>query len=234
MFEREHHVRIATILQSLDAELLGKHGCFFGGGTAIVLFHQEYRESLDIDFLVSDRVGYQTIRNWVTGERGIQTIVRTGAVLIPVRDIRADQYGIRTILRVGSTEIKFEIVLESRIDLQKPRRRDHICGIKTLTHLDLATSKLLANSDRWSDDAVFSRDLIDLAMLEMPRTSLSRAIEKARAAYGESVERDLGRSIRRLAERPGRLDECMDSLKMDRTPKALLWKRISRLSAGKL
>ena len=30
----------------------------------------------------------------------------------------------------------------------------------------MTASKLLANSDRWADDGVFSRDLIDLAMLQ--------------------------------------------------------------------
>ncbi|MBM3349738.1 MAG: nucleotidyl transferase AbiEii/AbiGii toxin family protein, partial [Betaproteobacteria bacterium] len=30
------------------------HQCFFGGGTAITLRHGEYRESVDIDFLISD------------------------------------------------------------------------------------------------------------------------------------------------------------------------------------
>ena len=37
MFEREHHVRLASVLQALDGELLQSNGCLFGGGTAIVL-----------------------------------------------------------------------------------------------------------------------------------------------------------------------------------------------------
>jgi len=46
----------------------------------------------------------------------------------------------------------------------------------------LAAPKLLANSDRWADDATFSRDLIDLAMLVLPRPVLSRALLKASSA----------------------------------------------------
>jgi hypothetical protein len=45
LFERDHHVRIALVLQALDAEALAAHGCLFGGGTAIALGHGEYRES---------------------------------------------------------------------------------------------------------------------------------------------------------------------------------------------
>jgi hypothetical protein len=54
MFERPRHQRIHEVLLSLDAAMLREHRCYFGGGTAIVLKRDEYRESLDIDFLLSD------------------------------------------------------------------------------------------------------------------------------------------------------------------------------------
>ncbi|MCW2313780.1 nucleotidyl transferase AbiEii/AbiGii toxin family protein [Rhodoferax antarcticus] len=54
MFERPHHQRIAQVLYALDAQLLRDKHCLFGGGTAIALRYGEYRESVDIDFLVSD------------------------------------------------------------------------------------------------------------------------------------------------------------------------------------
>ena len=49
MFERPHHKRIAHVLASLDANLLARSHCLFGGGTAMALRHGEYRESVDID-----------------------------------------------------------------------------------------------------------------------------------------------------------------------------------------
>ena len=48
--------------------------------------------------------------------------------------------------------IKFEIVLEGRIALEAAGGKDQVCGVSTLTPLDMSTSKLLANADRWSDD----------------------------------------------------------------------------------
>jgi hypothetical protein len=57
---------------------------------------------------------------------------------------------------------------------------------------------------------------------------------KASAAYGESVQRDLVRAISRLRDRRGRLDECMNALKIDRVPKALLWKRIRGLEPRRI
>jgi hypothetical protein len=229
LFSREHHVHIANVLLALDAEGLVAHGCLFGGGTAIALSHSEYRESIDIDFLVSNLPGYRALRDAITGERGIHAILRPGTELNLEREIRADQYGIRTMLLVGGHPIKFEIVFEGRIMLETPGPQARICGVATLTPLDMATTKLLANSDRWADDFVFSRDLIDLAMLEPSRLTMQQAVAKASAAYGDSILRDLDKAILRLKERPGRLDECMASLKIDSTPKALLWKRIRAL-----
>lgn len=46
MFKRPHHQRIALVLESMDSDLLREYRCFFGGGTAIALRYQEYRESV--------------------------------------------------------------------------------------------------------------------------------------------------------------------------------------------
>lgn len=223
-----HHIRIAQILQSLDADLLREHNCMFGGGTAIVLSRDEYRESIDIDFLVSDRKGYQILRSLLVA-KNLSAITRDGMRLKLAREIRADQYGIRTMILIDQIEIKFEIILEARIDLQNSSSEDTICGVPCLTVLDMAASKLLANSDRWSDDSVFSRDLIDLAMLGLTKDLKKQAMDKAQDAYGESVRRDLKKAIKILGERKGRLEECMEALKIDQVPKALLWSRIREL-----
>ena len=229
MFDREHHRRVAHVLETLDAGLLKANACLFGGGTAIALRYGEYRESVDIDFLVSERDGYRALRQRLGGTDGLRAIQRAGRALDQVRDVRADQYGLRTVVRVDGIEIKFEIVLEGRITLDPPGAGDEICGVATLTPLDLAASKLLANSDRWADDAVFSRDLIDLAMMTPPKKLLKAAIEKARGAYGDSIENDLGKAIDALRARPHRLDRCMEAMQMRSLPKALLWKRIKAL-----
>lgn len=70
MFERPHHQRVAQVLASLDASLLAHSHCFFGGGTAIALRYGEYRESVDIDFLVSDIDGYRQLRQLLTRNQG--------------------------------------------------------------------------------------------------------------------------------------------------------------------
>ncbi|WP_208508339.1 nucleotidyl transferase AbiEii/AbiGii toxin family protein [Variovorax paradoxus] len=230
MFERPHHRRIAEVLAALDAGLLANTHCLFGGGTAIALRHDEYRESVDMDFLVSDIEGYRQLRQLLTSTPGLSALARGGAVIHQAGELRADQYGIRSTVRVDDSYIKFEIVLEARIELEVPGAGDRIEGIATLTSLDMATSKLLANSDRWADDSVFSRDIIDLAMMSPGRPLLRRAIAKASAVYGDSIEADLAKAAHALLTREGRMARCMAALQM--TPgvsPALLRQRIKTL-----
>jgi hypothetical protein len=229
LFERPHHRRIATLLQALDADALLANACLFGGGTAMALRFGEYRESVDIDFLVSRVDGYRQLRQHLMGPEGLRAITRPGQVLIPSREIRADQYGMRTLLQVDGADIKLEIVVEGRIELEAPGLDDRLCGVATLTPLDMVTCKLLANSDRWRDDAVLCRDLIDLAMMAPPKKLLQRAMAKAQVAYGDNVAADLAKAIENLRQRPHRLDICMKAMAMTTVSKAALWSRIRAL-----
>ena len=229
MFERPHHQKIALVLHALNGPVLQAHHCLFGGGTAMALRYGEYRESVDIDFLVSDLGSYRSLRHALTGPQSMAAITHPDAQpLQQAREMRADQYGIRTTLRVQEQPIKFEIVLEGRITLDAPAPSDTLCGIATLTPLDMATSKLLANSDRCMDDGVFSRDLIDLAMMATPLPLLRQAVAKAEQAYGPSILRDLDKAIRRMQERQTWLDRCIQAMAID-VPKALLWQKIRAL-----
>jgi len=227
LFSRAHHVRIARVLEALDAEFLANSRCYFGGGTAIALRHGEYRESRDIDLLVSDGGGYAALRERVRGPEGFKAL--TKLPISTLRPVTADHYGIRAVLDVDGEPIKFEIIREARIELEEPGPGDSVGGVVTLTALDMACSKLLANSDRWDDASTFSRDIIDLAMMEPGRDLVDRAIVKAEFAYRSAVVNDLVNAIDYLRDNPHRLDDCMRELQIYDTPKALLWDRIKRL-----
>jgi len=229
MFKRPHHQRIALVLSALNGPLLRENNCLFGGGTAIALRYGEYRESVDIDFLVSDIASYRNLRQLLTGVNGISALVREGiAPFAQARDIRADQYGIRTMLLVENQPIKFEIILEGRIELAYPIADDEIYNVSTLTPLDMAASKLLANSDRWNDDGVFNRDIIDLAMMEPSLALLRSSVAKAETAYGPAIRRDLDKAIERLQRRDDWLERCMQVMAME-LPKAVVWQQIRKL-----
>jgi hypothetical protein len=226
LFERPHHRDVALVLQSLDAPALSQRHCFFGGGTAMALRYGEYRESMDIDFVVSDLAGYRDLRQILGNVSGLLPIAREGIKIELAREVRADQYGIRTLVRSGEATLKFEIVLEARIDLATPDDGDRICGIQTLAPIDLAAEKLLANADRWADDSAYSRDLIDLAMMRADRPLLETACVKAEGAYGESVRSSLSQAVDTLEARHGRLQACMTALSIDGVTRAQLWQAI--------
>ena len=229
MFERPHHRRIARVLRTLDGPLLRERNCLFGGGTAIALRFGEFRESLDIDFLVSDLAAYRELRQAMTAVDGWTAIARPDAASdIRPGELRADQYGIRSRLLVEGQSIKFEIVFEARIALEPPGQADELCGVPTLTPLDMCATKLLANSDRWADDGVFSRDLIDLAMMKPALPLLRRAVAKAEGAYGDAIRRDLQRAIDRMAERTGWLERCAEVMGVRDAP-AQVWQRVRAL-----
>jgi hypothetical protein len=230
MFSRPHHQRIAKVLEALDADLLQQHHCLFAGGTAIALRYGEYRESVDIDFLVSDLASYRYLRNSVR-EQGLQALMKsTDAGQLQTSDVRSDQYGIRTKVFVEGKPIKFEIVLEGRIGLAKPGKKDSVLGVATLTKLDMAASKLLANSDRGLDRGVHCRDVIDLAMLNLSMSEFAEATTKAQVAYGEAILKDLAKVIDRLGEANGLLEHCMKAMDVS-VPRALLWQNISKVKS---
>lgn len=78
MFNREHHQKIHQVLQVLDARFLEQHQCYFGGGTAIVLRRGEYRESVDIHFLVSDIAAYRELRKQLQDPQVLEQLFGIG------------------------------------------------------------------------------------------------------------------------------------------------------------
>jgi len=205
-----------------------EHQCFFGGGTAIALRYGEFRESIDIDFLISDIGLYGKVRNDIRDHHDLSPLLLPGKTLELIRELRTDQYGIRTVIGIGEAKIKLEIISEGRISFDLPEPKEFIDGIPSLTRLDSIASKLLVNSDRYADDSVYSRDLIDLAMMKPTKKELHLAIEKAKKAYGDSIQRDLVRSIDYLFRREKRLDKCTDYLKID-LPVSVIYQKIQKL-----
>lgn len=227
MFRQPHHQRVAEVLSRLDAPLLAEHNCWFGGGTAIVLANGEFRESLDIDFLVSHQESYRQLRQMVRGH-GLEPLFTRPVEL--GRAASVDGYGIRTLVPAAGVAIKFEIIHEGRITLDTPSPGDEICGVRVLTRTDQVATTLLANDDRWADTSTFSLDLIDLAMMKPDSAALRAGAHKAVGAYGKTVGESLNKAVAYLRDRPQRLDESIRALNID-VPRAAVWQHVRDLSA---
>jgi hypothetical protein len=211
MFRRPHHRKVVHVLQAMNADLLRHAKCCFGGGTAIALMLNEYRESVDIDFLCADQDGYRMLRESVFN-RGLDELFAMKVDVL--RDVRADRDGIRAVLVVEGTPIKFEIVREARIGLECTDVPE--IPVPCLARVDLFAEKLLANADRFGDRSAMSRDVIDLMMMELTWGPIpDRAWEKACSAYGDSVREALGKAHALLRSDPRYFDACLSKLGID-------------------
>ncbi|WP_226034351.1 nucleotidyl transferase AbiEii/AbiGii toxin family protein [Aquitalea palustris] len=231
MYKHEHHKRIAGLLDRLDAGFLNDAGCFFGGGTAIVLLLDEYRESVDIDFIVSSREGYAAIREAVARD-GLAGLMPSPVPLHGT--IRTDRDKIQMWLNPDQKRpVKLEIVYEARIDVAGEASP---WGIPMLSRVDMYAEKLLANADRWNDKSSGNRDALDLAMmLEHWGPVPAKAWQKAEAVYGSSVYDAFGKAVMRLGDN-GYLQECLDAMQFAADGHVLLARLNGqlRLSADKL
>lgn len=193
----------------MDAALLLRCRCYFGGGTAIVLRNGEYRVSLDVDFLCSDAEGYRDLRTAAV-ERGARAFFGPG--IETVRPFRTDQYGLRALLAWNGQRIKFEIVREARITLDGAL--DDRLGVPLLSVEDQFAEKLLANADRGLDRGVAYRDAIDLGHLTRAAGAIPPAsIAKAEAAYGRDIPRNVARVLDLLAD-PAEIGHAVTVLRM--------------------
>jgi hypothetical protein len=224
MYKRPHHQIIEKILGSFNSAALLDAKCYFAGGTAISLALNEFRESVDIDFLCASQEGYKFIRNAVN-------MNDLGELLnIPlnhIRGVRAERDKVSTYVELSGVPVKIEIVREGRIDISKAEDISiSPSNIALLSKDDLFAQKLLANADRGLDTHSKSRDIIDLAAMieewgEIPQKSWNKACE----AYGNQIPNYFAKSIQMIHNRE-HLRSCINSLGMDeewliKTPRIL-------------
>jgi hypothetical protein len=213
-YRRPQHRLIGNALKRMDARFLAGAKCYFGGGTSLAMTLGEYRESRDIDFLCSSRVGFRLLRETVT-DRSLGAIFRQSIDL--AREVRADRDGIRTFLRFGDVLIKFEILLEARIDLEGAINQT--LGVPMLRTEHAIAEKFLANADRGLDESTLSRDLVDLSFIASlaDRPALEKGMEIAEQAYGAAIQRSLLSSLDSFRDNRSRTNAHIRALGVEDT-----------------
>lgn len=210
-FRLDYYNKILTVLESLDSDVFEEGSAYFGGGTLIALDFGEYRWSKDVDFICPvPSPGYKHLRT-VVFEGGHEALFRD-LNRVQVGRGTTDQYGIRMVVIVDGVPIKTEIIAEARFELDLPRYPEW-SPIACLSLNDCFTSKLLSNSDRYMDNSVEARDLIDLAVLRLQSSIPQEAIEKAEKAY--EVMRPLKVAVQRFQERADHRESCFSGLRID-------------------
>lgn len=213
-YRRPHHRLVRDALKKMDAGFLARTECYFGGGTFLTMTFGEYRESRDIDFLCSTRLGFKSLRETVT-DRSLGAIFRQPVEL--AREVRADRDGIRTFLNIGGVPIKFEIILEARIDLEGALHQS--LGIPTLRTECAVAEKFLANADRGLDESTLSRDLVDLSFVaaQAGRPPVEQGMAIAEQAYGTAVRKSLQSSLDAFKSNRSRANAHLRSLGVEDT-----------------
>lgn len=208
-FKRPGHQQVLAILSKLDGSFLARARCYFAGGTRIVLELGEYRESRDIDFLCSDRDGYRLLRETLSGT-SLGSVLKSEVSL--AREVRGDQYGIRTFMENNGIRLKFEIVHEARIDVEGVR----VAGIPVdcLTRKHCFAEKLLANADRGLDASTLSRDIVDLAFMikGWQKEDADAGLALAKEAYGGSILRSLASVTKKMRQDKSYRNRCVEGL----------------------
>lgn len=230
-FTRPRHRLVARVLARLDAGFLASAQSYFGGGTRISMALGEFRDSAEIDILCASRDGYRELRSTVSA----RSLGRIAGSPIPLaREVIADRYGIRTFLELDGEKIKFEIVSEGRIDIEGPT--GHGFPLAVLSRADCFAEKLLANADRWNDESVCGRDVIDLAfmIIKWPREDAAAGADRARVAYGKIVDGALKKAVTAMQERKPWAKRCVTALAITDPWRAgcVRWRRAIARSIG--
>ena len=200
---------MTRILEAFDAEVLADADCFFVGGSAIAMALDLYRETVDIDFLCASAEGFQKLRNMVSTDLG--DLLKSP--LKQLREVRKDRDKIMTFLEVEGTPVKIELFRETRVSVSG--EIDPASKLPTLSRSDFFSQKLMANADRWAETSVFSRDIIDLAMMIQGWGDIPKeAWDKATNAYGRDISRCFHYATRRVSDQK-HLANCLARLKMD-------------------
>lgn len=195
-YKLEHHQLISCALQNFNSEFLSDNHILFGGGTRIALELDEYRESVDIDFLCQDKRSYRAVREQVTN-RTLGKIVKKQFEYS--RDIMTNRDAVRTLIKVKDVTIKLEFVCFDNYALTS-ESNSSLFPVPSLDHDSCFYTKLLANADRYNSAPY--KDIFDIVVMygnwgDIPQLS----IEKAISHYGkDTVINNLKSALSNLIE----------------------------------
>ncbi len=195
--KRPHHQHIMQVLKAFDAAYLRQHKIFFGGGTRISMELEEYRESVDIDFLCPNIHAYKAVRSQVLSN-SLGALLQLPEKLVFLRDVRADRDAVRAFVRSEGRPIKLEFIHFDNYKLQ-PHPGGHF-PVPAIDRDACFLTKLLANADRYADRD--KKDIFDLCMMHEHWGDISAEVwQQVDEKYGlDVVIRGLQLALTEMAE----------------------------------
>lgn len=195
-YRLEHHQLIESALSNFNADFFLANNIYFGGGTRIALEIDEYRKSIDVDFLCPDRASYRAVREEVNSA-SLGNLVKSEFKYL--REIAFNRDGVRTFISLGGVGIKLEIVSFDNYELEADKRP--LFPVPCIDRESCFYTKLLANTDRCLHQQC--KDILDLlAMYDAWNGLPEKALFKAKKHYGSSVVKSLKISLNDIKHNP--------------------------------
>lgn len=180
LMHRKRHEEIYEALSFFDAKFLIKNQILFGGETRVALELNEYRESIDIDFLCPNKASFRAVRQQARSTSLGQLVLKEFDY---IREIRADRDAVRCFIKIKDINIKLEFVSFADYDL---RPYKSIFTVPCLDQHSCFLTKILANADRYADSPF--KDIFDLlAMFDAWGEIPQSAWNEADLHYGRKV-----------------------------------------------
>lgn len=221
MYKRKHHQVIEKLLTCFDREYLSDNNIFFGGGTRIALELDEYRESVDVDFLCMNTPSYRAVRTQATN-------VSLGKLLLNklnfVREIRMDRYAVRAFVEIDDVVVKLEFVALD--DYQLTKSNGKLFQLPYINKQSCFLTKLLAHSDR--QYAPDKKDLFDLLMMFQAWGLPTEATwQECDRHYGKAPKQDLLNALQLLNTKPEQFIKAGKALAVDEQVTQTLLTKVS-------
>ena len=199
MYRRARHNAIHEALLQFDKAFLLDNKVLFGGGTRIAMELDEFRESVDIDFVCPSIESYRAVRSEVSSSSFGDLV---SGELELIREIRADRYGVRTAIKVNDTPIKLEFISFS--DYRLSMAETTSLPVPALDQDSCYITKLLALADRYAFPD--KKDFIDLLTMQRKWGAPSqKAWAEVKRHYGEAPFKTLHIAARACGGRHGRM-----------------------------
>lgn len=151
----KHHEAIKYALSHFNLSYLQEHNILFGGGTRIALELNEFRTSVDIDFLCPDKNSYRAVRSQARSN-SLGDLISSPIRL--KREVRTDRDAVRTIIEAKECLIKVEFVAFDNYNLKAAD--DVKWGVPIIDVNSCYITKILANADRFREPV--KKDIVDL------------------------------------------------------------------------
>lgn len=206
----KHHQIIESALSNFNADFFCENNIVFGGGTRIALELDEFRESIDIDFLCPNKSSYRAVREQVDNVSLGELVKKEFTYL---RDIRADRDAVRTVIQHEEANIKLEFVSFDNYELVSVIDKEKFV-VPFLDQTSCYYTKLLANADRKLTPPY--KDIIDiLAMYSMWGSIPQMAFTHASSHYGEKqIKSSLAEALKDIVSNPEKYREAARNVKM--------------------